>query len=100
MCLDLRFQLRRVGRSRRNLTGDRLDETAIHLEPLATLFQSLGRLIDLELHHRDGISLEEDIRDLVQLRANRAKEFAHYGFLVEGERDSPASTASARIRPR
>ena len=103
MRLDLRLELRRVRRAERHLARDGLDEPAIHLESLSPFLETLRRLIDLELHHRDGISLEEHVGDLVELGANRAKEFSHYGFLAgggEAGRDSPASSASARIRPR
>ena len=114
MRFDLRLELADVRFSRRHLTRDRLDETAIQLESLSAFLEALGCLIDLELHHRDRVSLEEDVGDLVQLRPKSSEEFPHDRYLgfVGGGADlrevesaaagwvSPASSASERIFPR
>ena len=98
MRLDLALELGRVRLAVRHLARDGLDKTAVHLESLASFLETLGRLIHLELHDGDRIGLEEEVRDLVEPRAERAKEFPeNHGF---GVSVSPASIASARILPR
>jgi hypothetical protein len=81
---DLRLELGDVRFPGRHLTRHRLDEAAIHLEPLSPFLEPLGRLVDLELHHRDRVSLEEDVRDLVELCAKRSEEFPHGGSCCLG----------------
>ena len=80
----------------RHLTRDGLDETAIQLESLPAFLEPLGRLIDLELHHGDRIRLEEDVRDLVQLRPKRSEEFPHDHGLSESWEAEPNCARSSR----